>query len=167
MSSFPSAFITAKLNRPTKRHFLLHLLRNFITSLSMFLPPRLLRRGGGNSPPSVSPSSSATDPVVSSAVRCGTFLAALGRSLVHHFRRLSGRFNSRRRRQGARSMTSRADDVIPDIFARRPMSYIFYGVSELGRRKLSPTSATAHYSSPDNAIGLVAQCDLSEYVKLG
>jgi len=64
-------------------------------------------------------------------------------------------------------MTSRADDVIPDIFARRPMSYIFYGVSELGRRKLSPTSATAHYSSPDNAIGLVVQCDLSEYVKLG
>jgi len=40
--------------------------------------------------------------------------------------------------------------------------------SELSRRKLSPTLATAHhYSCPDNAIGLVAQCDLSEYVKLG
>ena len=40
--------------------------------------------------------------------------------------------------------------------------------SELGRRKLSPTlMAAAHYSSPDNAIGLVAQCELSRYVKLG
>jgi len=27
--------------------------------------------------------------------------------------------------------------------------------------------ATAHYSSPDNAIGLVDQYELSEYVKLG
>jgi len=33
--------------------------------------------------------------------------------------------------------------------------------SELGRRKLSPTLATAYYSCPDNAIGLVAQCELS------
>jgi len=39
--------------------------------------------------------------------------------------------------------------------------------SKLSRRKLSPTLATAHYSCPDNAIGLVAQCELSEYVKLG
>ena len=39
--------------------------------------------------------------------------------------------------------------------------------SQLSRRKLSPTSATAHYSSPDNVIGLVAQCKLSGYVKLG
>jgi len=39
--------------------------------------------------------------------------------------------------------------------------------SELSRRKLSLTLATAHYSSPDNAIGLVAQCELSRYVKLG
>jgi len=39
--------------------------------------------------------------------------------------------------------------------------------NELSRRKLSPTSATAHYSSPDNAIGLVAQCELSGCVKLG
>ena len=28
--------------------------------------------------------------------------------------------------------------------------------SELGRHKLSPTLASAHYSCPDNAIGLVA-----------
>jgi len=35
------------------------------------------------------------------------------------------------------------------------------------RCKLSPTSATAHYSSPDvNAIWLVAQCELSGYVTL-
>jgi len=33
--------------------------------------------------------------------------------------------------------------------------YILYW-SELSRRKLSPTSATAHYSCPDNAIGLAA-----------
>ena len=39
--------------------------------------------------------------------------------------------------------------------------------SELSQRKLSPTLATAHYSSPDNAVGLVAQCELSGYVKLG
>ena len=39
--------------------------------------------------------------------------------------------------------------------------------SELGRRKLSPMLATAYYSCPDNAIGLVAQCELSGYVKLG
>ena len=32
--------------------------------------------------------------------------------------------------------------------------------------KLSPTLATVHYSSPDNAIGLVAQCELSGYDKL-
>jgi len=29
--------------------------------------------------------------------------------------------------------------------------------SELSRRKLSPTSASAHYSCPDNAIGLVGR----------
>jgi len=39
--------------------------------------------------------------------------------------------------------------------------------SELSHHKLSPTLATAHYSLPDNAIGLVAQCELSGYVKLG
>ena len=38
--------------------------------------------------------------------------------------------------------------------------------SELSRRKLSPTLATALYTSPDNAIGLVAKCELSGYVKL-
>jgi len=27
--------------------------------------------------------------------------------------------------------------------------------------------ATAHYSCPDNAIGLVAQCELSGHVKFG
>jgi len=37
------------------------------------------------------------------------------------------------------------------------------------RHKLSLTLATAHYSSSDNAIGLVAQCELGgyRYVKLG
>ena len=39
-------------------------------------------------------------------------------------------------------------------------------VCELSRRGLSLTSATTHHSSPDNAIGLVAQCELSGYVKL-
>ena len=39
-----------------------------------------------------------------------------------------------------------------------------YRPSELSRRKLSPTLATAH---PDNAIGLVAQCELGRYVKSG
>jgi len=38
--------------------------------------------------------------------------------------------------------------------------------SELSRRKLSPTLATDHHSFPDHAIGLVAQCELSGYVKL-
>jgi len=37
---------------------------------------------------------------------------------------------------------------------------------ELSRRKLSPMLATAHHSFPHNAIGLVAQCELSGYVKL-
>ena len=31
------------------------------------------------------------------------------------------------------------------------------------RHKLSPTLATAHYSCPDNAIRLVAQCELCGY----
>ena len=40
--------------------------------------------------------------------------------------------------------------------------------SELSWRKLSPTLATTTYSSPDNpVIGLVAQSELSGYVKLG
>ena len=39
--------------------------------------------------------------------------------------------------------------------------------SELSWHKLSPTSATAQYSSPDNAIGLVAQCELSGHDKVG
>ena len=38
--------------------------------------------------------------------------------------------------------------------------------SELGRLKLSPMLATAHYSWPDSAVGLVAQCELSGYIKL-
>ena len=50
--------------------------------------------------------------------------------------------------------------------ATQPMSYIFHGVSLAGV-KLPPTLATAHYSSPDNAIGLVAQRELNEYVKSG
>jgi len=44
---------------------------------------------------------------------------------------------------------------------------IYIQWSELSRRKLSPTLATAHYSHPDNATGLVSQCELSGYVKLG
>jgi len=32
---------------------------------------------------------------------------------------------------------------------------------------LSLTLATAHYSCPDNAIGIASQCELSGYVKLG
>ena len=38
--------------------------------------------------------------------------------------------------------------------------------SELSRRKLSPMSAAAYYFSPNNTIGLVAQCELSGHVKL-
>jgi len=45
------------------------------------------------------------------------------------------------------------------------LSYIFW--RRLSRRKLSPTLATAHYSCPDNAIGLVAQCEHSGNVQLG
>jgi len=37
--------------------------------------------------------------------------------------------------------------------------------SELSRHKLSLMLATAHCSSPDNDIGLIAQCELSRYVK--
>ena len=48
-----------------------------------------------------------------------------------------------------------------------PLSHIFYGVSELSRRKLSPTLATAHYSCRGNAVGLLVQCEPSGYVKLG
>ena len=40
-------------------------------------------------------------------------------------------------------------------------SELYIPWSELSRRKLSPTLATAHYSFPDNAI------ELSGYVKLG
>ena len=40
-------------------------------------------------------------------------------------------------------------------YASYPLSYIFYGVS------------LADYSCTDNGIGLVAQCALSGYVKLG
>jgi len=40
------------------------------------------------------------------------------------------------------------------------------GRGVFGRHTLSPTSATTHYSSPDNAIGLVAQYKLSGYVRL-
>jgi len=38
---------------------------------------------------------------------------------------------------------------------RKSLSYIFHEVSELSRRKLSPTLASAHYCCRDNAIGLV------------
>jgi len=40
--------------------------------------------------------------------------------------------------------------------------------NKISRRKLSPTLATAHYTCPDNTIGLVAQCKLSGYfLKIG
>jgi len=39
--------------------------------------------------------------------------------------------------------------------------------SELSWCKLSLMLANAHYSCPDNTIGLVAQCELSGYVELG
>jgi len=38
--------------------------------------------------------------------------------------------------------------------------------SKLRWHKLSPTLATSHYYSPDNAIGLVVQSELSGYVRL-
>ena len=49
---------------------------------------------------------------------------------------------------------------------RRRTTELYISWSELSRRKLSPTLATAHYC-PDDAIWLVAQCELSGYVKLG
>ena len=51
---------------------------------------------------------------------------------------------------------------LPGLFTKL---YILW--SELSQRKLSPTSATAHYFCPENAIGLEAQHELSWYVKLG
>jgi len=47
-----------------------------------------------------------------------------------------------------------------------PLGDIYSVGGEHSRRKLSPMLATAHYSCPDNAVGLVAQCELSGYVKL-
>ena len=49
----------------------------------------------------------------------------------------------------------------PPVTHLYTLSYIFYGVS------LAGVSCAAHYSCPDNAIGLVAQCELSGYAKLG
>jgi len=44
----------------------------------------------------------------------------------------------------------------------RPIHRVIYST------QLLPTFASAHYSGPDNAIGLVvAQCELSGYVKFG
>jgi len=45
--------------------------------------------------------------------------------------------------------------------------YILWSELSQRKRKLSPTLATTHHSSPDNAIGLVAQCELGGHVKLG
>jgi len=61
--------------------------------------------------------------------------------------------------QGACDMTLSTHGSHTELYSLRR--------SELSRRNLSPTLATAHYSSPDNAIGLVAQHELSGYVKLG
>ena len=61
---------------------------------------------------------------------------------------------------------------IPPVMSRRPIriqdgnTELYILRSELSRCRLSPTLATAHYSSPDNAIGLVAQCAHSGHVKL-
>jgi len=49
----------------------------------------------------------------------------------------------------------------PPVTHLYTLSYIFYGVS------LAGINCAAHYSCPDNAIGLVAQCELSGYAKLG
>jgi len=58
------------------------------------------------------------------------------------------------------------------VLEKRPLNgcsttelYILW--SELSWDELSPTLAATHYSCPDNTIGLVAQCELSGYVKLG
>ena len=48
-----------------------------------------------------------------------------------------------------------------------PTTELYILWSERNRCRLSPTLAAAHYSCPDNAIGLVAQCELSGYVRLG
>jgi len=53
------------------------------------------------------------------------------------------------------------------LLQRTCFTELYIPWSELNRRKLSPTLATAHYSWPDNAIGLIAQCELSRFVKFG
>ena len=53
------------------------------------------------------------------------------------------------------------------IYTESCITELYILWSELSWNELSPTMATAHYSCPDNAIGLVAQCELSGYVKLG
>jgi len=51
-------------------------------------------------------------------------------------------------------------------YARGVVTELYILWSELSRHKLLPTLAIAHYSCPDNAIGLVAQCGLGRYVEL-
>ena len=52
-------------------------------------------------------------------------------------------------------------------YARGVVTELYILWSELSRHKLLPTLATALYSYPDNAIGLVAQCELGRCVNLG
>jgi len=55
-----------------------------------------------------------------------------------------------------------------DVMMSAAATELYILWSELSwRRKLSPTLATAEYSCPGNAIGLVAQCKHNGYVKLG
>ena len=62
-------------------------------------------------------------------------------------------------------ITQCCDPPIPlSLFIPCTELYIPWG--ELSRHKLWPTLATAHCSCPDNAVGLVAQCELGRYVKL-
>jgi len=55
--------------------------------------------------------------------------------------------------------------VLPSVPGRNTELCIIW--SELSRRKLSPTLATAHCSCSDNATGLVAQCELSGLLNWG
>ena len=54
------------------------------------------------------------------------------------------------------------DVVVNGVYATTELCVLW---SELSRRKLSTTLATAHCSCPENAIGLVAHCELTQRVR--
>ena len=61
-----------------------------------------------------------------------------------------------------------ADVPVLDVQGAPAELILYAGARDHSRcnRKLSPTLATARYSCPDNAFGLLAQYELSGYIKL-